>query len=80
MAKKRSIEEVETSNQSDVLQSKKKKAKKVWKGWGVSVLSLYIVNENMQRFVSRENGPTNNACLCFAHVVLHTGKTQDFIP
>lgn len=77
MAKKRSIKEVETSNSSNGVQPKKKKTKKVRSNPHLAILCYCMIKSNFWPFIYRENGQTNNACWCFAHVVYHTGEFED---
>ena len=69
MAKKRSIKEVETSKQSNGVQPKKKKTKKVGINLYVALLCLYVKKLKFKLFIFRESGQTSNACWCFPHVV-----------
>lgn len=77
MAKKRSIEEVETSNNSDGVQPRKKKTKKVRSNQCLVILCFCMNKSNFWSFIYRENGQTNNACWCSVHVVYHTGEIEE---
>jgi len=76
MAKKRTIEEVETSTPSHGVQSKKKKTKKVQDDSFATILSLYSNKSKFATLNFRENGQTNSACWCSVHVVSRTGMKK----